>query len=52
MHIENDYVIRISSKVTNKYYRGFDGKRIALPENVNNHPSQRALMERKIDYRP
>lgn len=52
MHIDNEYVIRISSKVTNEYYRGFDGKRITLPKDENYHPSRGALAERKTDYRP
>jgi predicted restriction endonuclease len=52
MHIDNEYVIRISSKVTNQYYRGFDGKRITLPKDENYHPSRGALAERKTDYRP
>ncbi|MNK33957.1 hypothetical protein D3C87_524560 [compost metagenome] len=49
--VDKDYTIRISSLVTDEYYKHFDGKKINLPLLEQDRPSVEALALRENEFR-
>lgn len=43
MAIDSNYCVKVSSLVMSEYYQSFNGKRISLPNNVDQYPSKEAL---------
>ncbi|MBR5678891.1 MAG: HNH endonuclease [Paludibacteraceae bacterium] len=49
--IDTDYMVHVSPLVESEEYRKYDGKRIALPGDVNQYPSKEALMLKLNSFR-
>jgi putative restriction endonuclease len=51
LYIDEDYIIHISSILTNELYTKFQGHKISLPQNEENHPSLASLKLREANFR-
>lgn len=51
IYIDKDYTVRVSSLVTDEYYKNFDGKKINLPVSEQDWPSVEALALRETEFR-
>ncbi len=51
MYIDENYRIHISPQLQSEYYKGYDGRYINLPNNVEFYPSKKALKYKQFEYR-
>ena len=48
--IDDDYCVRLSSKLTSQNYECFRGQKIYLPSNQRSYPSKEALREKSLQF--
>lgn len=51
LHIDDDYIIHVSSQLVSLDYQRYHGKQIFLPKKQSSHPSRDALALRKENFR-
>jgi putative restriction endonuclease len=51
LYIDNGYIVRISPLVNTPHYKKYNGRKISLPNNMDDHPSLTALELRFKDFR-